>query len=135
MAPPLRRYKSIAAVFRQQSGLDRDRDGQAVTLNHQLDADHSLQDSLLFYAAERDPQKFVDSFDQLVAFVDASLDLYRVRLRQRSDSSSSSSSRQRLHLRPEAGCVSCEQGSLCDGQAHTPLTRCMQQGVCLHADA
>lgn len=49
-----------------------------MTVNHQLDADHSLQDSLLYYAAERDPQKFVDSFDQLVAFVDASLDLYRV---------------------------------------------------------
>lgn len=50
-----------------------------MSLNHQLDANHSLQDLLLFYAAEKDPQTFVDSFDQLVAFVDASLDLYKVR--------------------------------------------------------
>jgi hypothetical protein len=79
-----------------------------VTLNHQLDADHSLQDSLLFYAAERDPQKFVDSFDQLVAFVDASLDLYRVCVcascgsRLWSRNSSNCSSGQRTYLQPAA---------------------------------
>jgi hypothetical protein len=72
------RFKGIASTFRNLSGLDKDLDGQSASLNHQLDTDHSLQDSLLFYAAERDPQKYVDSFDQLVAFVDASLDLYRV---------------------------------------------------------
>lgn len=72
------RFKGIASTFRNLSGLDTDLDGQSASLNHQLDTDHSLQDSLLFYAAERDPQKYVDSFDQLVAFVDASLDLYRV---------------------------------------------------------
>ena len=79
MLVPLR-FKDIAAAFRSRSGLDKELDGQATTsLNHQLDTDHSLQDSLLFYAAEHDPQKYVDSFDKLVAFVDASLDLYRVR--------------------------------------------------------
>lgn len=72
------RYTALANAFKQTTGLDRAADGQSVSLSHQLNADHSLQDSLLYYAAEQDPQKYVESFDQLVAFVDASLDLYRV---------------------------------------------------------
>jgi hypothetical protein len=85
--PPFDRYAQAEAVFRADARFDADGDhamggggtGTASSsLTHTLDGDHSLQDLLLFYAAEKEPQAFVDAFDQLVAFVDASLDLYKV---------------------------------------------------------
>jgi hypothetical protein len=81
------RYSNSERVFRADARFDADAPGagaggaasQALSLTHQLDSDHSLQDLLLFYAAEKEPRAFVEGFDALVAFVDASLDLYKVR--------------------------------------------------------
>lgn len=47
--------------------------------SHSLDTDAGLQDLLFCVAAEANPQAYVESFDQLVAWADSSLDLYRVR--------------------------------------------------------
>lgn len=60
-----------------QSRFDEAADEQ-LTLSHQLDSDNGLQDLLFHYAAEDNPQRFVDCFDELVAWADSSLDLYRV---------------------------------------------------------
>jgi hypothetical protein len=48
---------------------------------HSLDTDAGLQDLLFHVAAEDNPHAYVDSFDQLAAWADSSLDLYRVRPR------------------------------------------------------
>lgn len=71
------RLDDTAKVFTHQCGLD-DKKDDVVSLDHQLDSDNALDDLLFSYAAENDPQRFVDSFDQLVAWVDSSLDLYKV---------------------------------------------------------
>lgn len=64
-------------MFSHQCGLEDKKDDVA-SLNHSLDSDNALDDLLFSYAAESDPQRFVESFDQLVAWVDSSLDLYKV---------------------------------------------------------
>lgn len=77
------RYSHAEQVFRVQSNLDQavaeeltGKQGQS----HSLDTDAGLQDLLFCVAAEANPQAYVDSFDQLAAWADSSLDLYRVRL-------------------------------------------------------
>lgn len=68
-------------MFSHQCGLEDKRD-DVVSLDHQLDSDSALDNLLFTYAAENDPQRFVDSFDQLVTWVDTSLDLYKVLLHE-----------------------------------------------------
>lgn len=70
------RYHNAEHVFRHESKFDNDE--ELPSLNHQLDADNGLQDLLFSYAAENNPQHYVDEFDSLVDWVDSSLDLYKV---------------------------------------------------------
>eukprot|EP00878_Enallax_costatus_P005372 GHUV01005641.1.p1 GENE.GHUV01005641.1~~GHUV01005641.1.p1 ORF type:complete len:497 (+),score=116.83 GHUV01005641.1:382-1872(+) len=70
-----------AKVFQHQCALD-DKKDDVSSLDHQLDADNALDDLLFSYAAENDPQRFVESFDQLVTWVDSSLDLYKAELQR-----------------------------------------------------
>ncbi|WIA36958.1 hypothetical protein OEZ86_008196 [Tetradesmus obliquus] len=78
-------YSHAEQVFRVQSNLDQavaeeltGKQGQS----HSLDTDAGLQDLLFCVAAEANPQAYVDSFDQLAAWADSSLDLYRMELQR-----------------------------------------------------
>jgi hypothetical protein len=72
-------------VFRVQAnknnnpaGEEAEAAGQQQGQSHSLDTDAGLQDLLFYVAAEGNPQALVDSFNQLAAWADSSLDLYRV---------------------------------------------------------
>eukprot|EP00775_Hariotina_reticulata_P003882 gene3882-4137_t len=68
-------YHNAEHIFRHESKFDND--DKLSSLNHQLDAENGLQDLLFSYAAESNPQHYVDEFDSLVDWVDSSLDLYK----------------------------------------------------------
>eukprot|EP00879_Flechtneria_rotunda_P021915 GHRR01023110.1.p1 GENE.GHRR01023110.1~~GHRR01023110.1.p1 ORF type:complete len:513 (+),score=201.87 GHRR01023110.1:225-1763(+) len=74
-------YAHAEQVFRVQANFDRSAH-EVQSLDHHLDADSGLQDLLFSYAAENDPQHLVDSFEQLVAWSDSSLDLYKAELQR-----------------------------------------------------
>jgi hypothetical protein len=80
------RYNEAAIVFREQAKKKNNSTGEEAETavqqqgqGHSLDTDAGLQDLLFYVAAEGNPQALVDSFDQLAAWADSSLDLYRVR--------------------------------------------------------